>query len=244
MRLGIDTRGLAVTFALTATIAGIGIYVDLQTRIFGQYPQERSYRADSVTPGASAPPGQNANDNPRCQGCNKGGDALHPHIHLVEGIAAIVLGYHGQTIVGQLIKGREDGSHNPAVGAVGSNQSYNPSQIGGQQETRQSQNGGPEDALLFGITVLVFFLPEPADNILHHTQGADDRAVDTAKQQCQGHNKEQGPDVHGNQSGQELNLGHPSQIQMCCAGKVNQQPRNQNPENEGKSDSDFSKHKK
>ena len=80
-----------------------------------------------------------------------------------------MFGYHSQPIIGQFIEGREYRSHNPSIGTVGSNKTYHPSQIGGQQETCQSQDAGPENTLLLRVTVLVSFLTEPSDNILHYT---------------------------------------------------------------------------
>ena len=151
-----------------------------------------------------------------------------------------MLGNHSQSVVGQLIKRREHRSHNPAVRTVGSNQTNYPSQIRCQQKTRKRQKRSTQNAFLLAVAVLVFLLAEPSDYILHHTQGADDGAVDTAKQQRQGYQKQQRSNVHSHQSRQELNLGHPSQIHMSRTGEVQQQPRYQNPEDEGQRNSYFS----
>ena len=151
-----------------------------------------------------------------------------------------MLGNHSQSVVGQFIKRREHRSHNPAVRTVGSNQTYHPSQIRCQQETRKRQNSSTQNAFLLAVAVLVFLLAEPSDYILHHTQRTDDGAIYTAKQQRKGNQKQKRSNVHSHQSGQELNLGHPSQIHMGRTGKVQQQPRYKNPEDKGQRNSYFS----
>ena len=240
--LHVDGGSLAVALTLAAADALLLVDDRLQPSVAREQTQQGSHRADGVAPRPAASPCQHGYHSPYHHHDAQRQTTLQPHVHLIESIAAIVLSQLSQQVVAPFVEGSHHTAHDTSVGTVGSHQRHQPSQVQRQGETRGSQHAVSQRVLRRAVAVLVLLAAQPGNGILHHPQGADDRAVDTSEEQRQAHDEDQGTHVHRQQGRQQLDFRHPPQVGMGSASKVHQQPCDKHPEEDSQRNTNLFQH--
>ena len=251
MILGIDATGFAIASTKSTTIALFQVKDRTQEREVTDVAQHCAYRTDGVAIRASTPPGKNANDDKCCHCHTKRQSRTHPHIYGIERIRIVVFGNGSQSVVNPHIEGLQQvGGYTP-IGAVGGNEDCKTVQSCYHQHQEQQKHQSTKHTLRWRITVfvgqlrlLVFAehptLANPRNNVLHHTQGANDRTIDASKQESQQNKPDNYAHVQSQYSRQELNLRHPGKIVLCCSREIEEEHSHSHPKDDGQCDTDFS----
>ena len=207
--------------------------------MFADEAEQCADGADGVAPCASAFPCEYGDDGP-CEECyGERCCALEPYVNFVEGVAVVVFGDGCQSVVGEFVEWCHNGCDDAAVGAVGEDESAYPCYVEGEGCAGQHEHCVAQGVLCRRVVVLVLFLTQPCDGVLHDAQWADDGAVDAPHQQGECHDEEQCSYVQRQQCRHKLDFRHPSQIGMCRSGEVDQEPCDEHPEDDGQCQADF-----
>ena len=239
----VDAAGLAVAFAEAAAVALILVKHRTVEREMADIAQYGAHGADGVAVGAAVAPGQDA-DNQQRHSCHGNGDGgAHPNVDRIEGVALVVLGNGGQAVVGPQVEGLHQVGGDAPVGTVGGNQDGQTVEPGNHEHEEEQQHQAAQHATRWRIGIFVgqlgllaaeqLALAQPGYDVLHDAQGADDGAVDAPQEQGEQHQGDHDGDVQRQDGGQELSLGHPTEIVAGRAGEVEEQERQAEPEDYG-----------
>ena len=242
MRVEVDAGGFAVALAFATVLALLGVDVYLEERLLADESEQRSDGTNRVAPSASVLPGQYCDDAQTQQGYHKRTDALEPDVNRIECVTVVMFCNRCQAVVRQLVERSEDGRYDAAISAVGEDESAQPGNAQSQRGACHNQHGVAQHMLCGRVVVLVLLPAQPGDEVLHHAKRTDDGAVDAPRQQREGDDEEQSPDVQSQQRWNELDFGHPSQVGLRSSCEVQQEPGNQHPEDDGECQTDFPKH--
>ena len=80
--------------------------------------------------------------------------------------------------------------------------------------------------------------PQVRDNILENPQRADDRAIHPAEDEGEDRQAHDDRHIDGQDGGQQLQLGHPAQVQVQYPREIQQQQGDSYEEHTGQHDSD------
>ena len=237
---------LAVARAHAAALALVGVERHVEEAEAADEAKDRAHGADGVAIGSSILISQVAHDDKRGQGDEEGRQRLHPHVGVIEGVALVVLGYTCQQVVAPAVQGLQQVARDAAVAAVGSQQSNERAHAADDGKHEHAQHRVAKHALGWRVSVgnLLLLLgtrllPYPRYHVLHHAHRADHGTVDAAEEKRQNDEEQNNAHVQRQERGQELNLGHPAEVQMQRPGEVHEQQRNQHEENYGQSQSNL-----
>ena len=237
---------LAVARAHAAALALVGVERHVEEAEAADEAQNRAHGADGVAVGAPVLIGQVAHDEERGHGDEEGRQRLHPHVGVIEGVALVVLGNRCQQVVAPAVQGLQQVARDAAVAAVGSQQGNERAHAADDGKDEHAQHRVAKHALGWRVSVgnLLLLLgtgllPYPRYHVLHHAHRADHGAVDAAEEKRQHDEEQHNAHVQCQERGQELNLGHPAEVQMQRPGEVHEQQRNQHEENYGQSQSNL-----
>ena len=247
----IDATGLAVAFAEAAAVTFLLVKDRAEEREVADVAQHRAHGADGVAIGASASPGQYADDEQRACGNGQRDARPHPHVHRIEHVRVVVLGQGGQSVVGPEPEGLHQVGGDAAVGTVRGQDDGQRIQARYHQYQEQQQHQGAQYASGGRVAVLVgqpgafvlaeqFPLADPCDDVLHDAHRTDDAAVDAPHEERQYDESHDDGHVQGQYGRQELQFGHPSEVGVGRPREVEEEQRDAHPEDDGQCDSDFS----
>ena len=183
---GVDAGRLAVAGAKSAAVSLRGVYDGFEEGVFGQETEHRTHWANRVAVGAPASPCQDEQyDKSNC-GYDEGGQAFHPHLRFVEGIAVCPLRQVCQQVVTPLIdRSKKVGSDTP-VGTVWLKQRSDGMETYACNEgnEKQCQHSIAQPFSCRGIAETVFlpFAGKPGNDILKYTERTDYGAIDASEQ--------------------------------------------------------------
>ena len=241
MRRRVDTRRLAVAGAELASVALRGVETRFEQRVAGEESQHRAHRTDRITIGAAAAPRKNKQHGERHDGNKQRGEALHPDVDRIEGVAVHAPGDVCQQVVAPRVDRGQQVRGDAAVGAVRREQRTDTRQHRGDEHdehppAQPGEGGGVREA----VPVLSALPGGPRNDVLHHPQRADDRTVHAAEKKRQDHQERHDADIQGQQGGQELDFRHPAEPRVKRSGKIEEQQRRQHEEKGRGRNSDFS----
>ena len=162
----VDAGGLAAAFAEPAVLAFCGVDLRTEHREAREETQRGAHRADGIAVSASVLPCQ---DNQRDEGYGRhdeGGQALHPDINRIEGIAVPPLREGGQDIVPETVYRLEQVRNYAAPGAVRCQQGHESLHAEYQCQHEQAEDDVPQPFLFAGIAeaeAFFAFLPAAAE---------------------------------------------------------------------------------
>ena len=84
---------------------------------------------------------------------------------------------------------------------------------------------------------------DPCHPVLEHAQRADDGAIHPSEDKCQNDKADDDGHIEGQDGGEELHLGHPSQPSVQRSREIQEQQRDTQPEDDRQCDAEFLKHK-
>ena len=237
----VDARGLAVAGAELAAVALRDVEARLEQRVAGEESQHRTYRTDRIAVRAPVAPREDKEYDERYDGDEERGEALHPDIDRIEGVAVHALGDVCQQVVAPRINRSQQVRGDAAVGAVRREQRTDARQHRGDEHDEHSpaqpgEGGGVREA----VPVFSALAGSPRNDVLHHAQRTDDRTVHAAEKKRQDHQERHDADIQGQQGGQELDFRHPAQPRVERSGKIEEQQRRQHEEKGRGRNSDFS----
>lgn len=248
MVLGIDARSLATACAQAAIDAFFGVDNGSEQRIARQESEYRSDRTDGVAPCATVAPCQHRDNSKRRESHSECRRALYPHVGFVEGITSGTLGNPRRQIVARLPYRGEQILGDATERAVRCNQSrqtaYHKSSARNKRDDEQSEHTVTQPRKRLGIAeaVALHSACDGRNAVLHHSQRADYRTVDSSEQQRKYHQYGDYTEIQSQQSRQELNLRQPAEPRMERPRKVEEQQRNEYEAYDGECNSDFSQH--
>ena len=223
---------LAVPLAKIAVDTLRGVDDRPEPGVTGQESQQRADRTHRIAISPTVSPCQHHQHHKGHCRHDQHGQALHPHVRLIKGIAVRPLGHIGQRIVPPTVKWREQvGRHTP-VSAVGFHQSGPTDAAGYRQNDERHQHGIAQPGQRGKVAETV--LPEPSaqtgHHILEHAQRAYHGTIQPAEHQRQQHQPRHHRHVQSQQRGDKLNLGRPPEPKMPYPRKIEKQHRDQEEE--------------
>ena len=182
-----DALGLAVELAGLAVLALVVVYQGTEHGEAGEETEGGAHRADAVAVGSAALEGQGHHYRQRYHGHHEGGYAAHPHLLLIEGIAAGAFREVGQQVVSPQIHGLQQVLDHAAVGAVRGQEGHQGLYAGHQGHHKEGPHAVAQPFVFF-LVVIRLLAPagsQPGNPVLEHAQRANHRAVHAAADQRQ-----------------------------------------------------------
>ena len=244
MVLDINAGSLADALTLTAVAAFVDIDDRAEERETGDQTEDGAYGADRVAPGAATAKRQEADDEERSNGDDERGTALHPDIDMVEAVALSPLSDASKDVVNPEIERLKQVSGDTAVSAVRGNKDGDGVKAQKHQEDKDAEQGVAQPAVFTDIMEAVLFhlAGQIVEAVLHDAQGADHRAVDTTEEEREEEDGSDDDEASRHYSRQELNFGHPAEIEMKHTGEVEEEGGDAEKENDCEGGTDFTKH--
>ena len=154
---------------------------------------------------------------------------------------------HSEKVVASSVNRCEQLSRNPSVCAVRFDQRRYRRGSKCHYREEYDQNSISEcsqrPAVLEAVEILFLCLPvNPRDDVLHHSQWTDYRAIDPSEQQREQQQSCHNAEVQRQHSRNELNLCHPPEIEVNHSREVEEEEGDADEENCREGNSDFSEH--
>ena len=232
MVLGVDTRCLAILGTKTTTITLRCINHRLQEREAREEAKYCTYRTNGVAI-CTAILERQYEKNHQCNQCHRKSNAtLHPYIDTIESIAIHAFCPCSQQVISPLVNRSQEGRCNASKCTIRSKQSCNRTHTCYQCYDQYTEHDIAEDIHRLGIaiTVFLYFLTHPTENVLQYAQRTNHRTIDTSHEKSEQYQSYHYTKIQGQNSRQELNLRHPAEPCMNTSCKIEEEQSDQHEE--------------
>ena len=225
MILRVDTRCLAILGTKTTTITLRCINHRLQIREAREEAQYGTYRTNGVTIRTAILERQYEKGCQSNQCHNESNATLQPYIHTIESITIHTLCPCSQQVVSPLVNRSQEGRCNTSECTIRSKQGCNRTHTCYQGNYQYTQHDITKDVHRLGvsITVFLYFLTQPTENVLENTQRTNHRTIDTSHKESEQYQGNDHSKIQCQYGRQELNLRHPAKPCMNATSKVEEE---------------------
>ena len=201
----------------------------LQPRESGHEAQQRANWADGVAVGAAATPCQHRNCGKKRNSRGKHRHTLYPHLFAVEGVTVVVLRKGGKGVVAPQVKRLKQIADDGSVGSVRRKQRDDSPKTKRNAHHKHGKHRVAKHILrrAVGEAVFLLFAVNPRNQVLHHPKRANHRAIHTAKNEREQHQRHYHHHIQSQHGWQKLHFRHPAEPLVRKASEIKQQQCNQ-----------------